>query len=121
RYFENSHEVVVQQPRMTFFLDDGKRQAHVQGTEGHLMLDGQEVQTLTLKGNVVVTLDDLRLDTDEATYVKARDLITSPAEVVMHGPTLDVQGRGMEVEVGPQHVRLLDDVHTVIRNNAARS
>ena len=39
----------------------------------------------------------------------------------MRGRTLDVSGRGMEVQVAPQHVRLLEDVHTTLRSNAAPS
>ena len=121
QYFEETHQVVVHAPRMTFYLDQGKRAAHVAGDQGRLVLDGQEVESLTLEGSVVVTLDDLHLETDEATYVRARDLIVSPAPVFMRGPTLEVHGRGMEVEVGPQLVRLLSDVHTTVRNDGTKS
>jgi LPS export ABC transporter protein LptC len=121
RYFDDTHEVVVREPRMTFYLDEGKRTARVEGAEGRLVVDGQEVESLTLQGNVAVMLDDLQLETEEATYVRARDLITSPAPVKLHGPTLEVHGRGMEVEVGPQLVRLLEDVHTTLRSDASRS
>jgi len=121
QYSVDTHQVVIREPRMTFFLEEGRRAAHVQGAEGRLVVDGQEVQSLTLRGAVAVTLDGLELETEEATYVRARDLITSPAPVTLRGPTLEVHGRGMEVEVGPQHVRLLEDVHTTLRSNADRS
>jgi len=38
--------------------------------------------------------------------------------VTMQGRALRVQGRGMEVDVGPQHVRLLEDVHTTVEKDA---
>ena len=117
QYFEKRGEIVVREPEMTFYLQDS-REAHVAGAEGHLLLADREVQTITLKGNVAVRLDDLELHTEEATYDRARDLITSPVEVTIRGRTLDVRGKGMEVEVGPQHVRLLDAVQTVVRNDA---
>jgi len=121
QYFEKRSEIVVREPQMTFFLDGGARRAHVTGAEGHVVLDGRELRSLTLRGSVSVRLDDLELETEEATYDHARDLITAPATVTVHGRTLDVRGRGMEVEVGPQHIRLLDDVHTTVRSNAAPS
>jgi LPS export ABC transporter protein LptC len=121
QYFEHEGLIVVLEPRMTFFLDEGQREAHVSGAEGRIALDGREVRSLTLRGAVAVRLDDLELETEEATYDRARDLITSPALVTIRGRTLQLSGRGMEVEVGPQHVRLLDDVHTTLRTDAARS
>jgi LPS export ABC transporter protein LptC len=121
QYFEQSSEVVVSEPRMTFFLKEEGRSARIAGTEGRITLDGHEVKRLTMRGKVVVKLDDLEMETDEATYDRTRDLITAPGVVTMRGRSLAVQGRGMEVDVGPQHVRLLDDVHTTVRNDAAAS
>ena len=47
--------------------------------------------------------------------------ITAPGDVTIHGRTLDVRGHGMEIQVGPQHVRLLADVHTRVHGNARPS
>jgi LPS export ABC transporter protein LptC len=121
QYFESDNALVVREPRLTFYLDQGARQAHVAGAEGHLVLDGRELRTVTLRGGVSVRLDDMELETEEATYDRARDLITSSALVTVHGRLLDVRGKGMEVEVGPQLVRLLDEVHTTVRFDGARS
>ncbi len=121
RYFEKQDEVVVREPRVTLFLSDGVRQAHIAGRTGHLRLEGREVRTVTLQGSVEVRLDDLEMTTEQATYERARDLITAPGPVTIRGRTLDVRGRRMEVDVTPQHVRLFDDVHTVVRSNGTAS
>ena len=124
QYFEQSKEIVVREPRMTFFLERDNRQVHVSGTEGHMTLEGEsrgELRVLTLRGSVVVQLDDMELDTEEATYDRTTDLITAPQLVTIHGRTIDVKGHGMVLHVGPQQVRLLEDVHTVLRSNAATS
>jgi LPS export ABC transporter protein LptC len=121
QYFEQDGAIVVIEPRMTFFFEDGAREAQVSGAEGRIALDGRELRSVTLRGKVAVRLDDLELETEEATYDRSRDLITSPALVTIRGRTLELRGRGMEVEVGPQHVRLLDEVHTTLRADAARS
>jgi len=122
QYFEASKEIVVHEPVMTFFLEKDNRQVHVSGDEGHLHLDdgdGRELKGFTLKGSVVVQLDDIQVETEEATYDRAEDLITAPKVVTLHGKTLDVRGVGMELHVGPQQVKLLDDVHTVVKSHAA--
>jgi LPS export ABC transporter protein LptC len=121
QYFDKQDEIIVREPQITFYLADGVRRAHVSGAEGRLVLAGRELKTFTLRGGVTVRLDDLEVETGEATYDRARDLITSPGPVRMRGRTLDVSGRGMEVQVTPQHVRLLEDVHTTVRSDAAPS
>jgi len=56
---------------------------------------------------------------DEARYDHAADRIVAPGLVAIHGKTLDVRGQGLEVDVTPRRVRLLGDVHTVLRSDAA--
>src|SRR5512145_1055922 len=121
QYFEENAEIVVVEPRMRFFLEEGEREARVDGREGRIHLEGRELDAITLRGNVKVMLDDLELETEEATYDRTRDVITSPALVTVRGRTVELSGRGMEVDVGPQLVRLLDDVHTTLRSDAAAS
>jgi LPS export ABC transporter protein LptC len=121
QYYESENALIVREPRLTFYLEEGARQAHVVGAEGHLVLDGRDLRSLTLRGGVSVRLDDLELRTEEATYDRARDVITSSAVVTVHGRLLDVRGKGMEVEVGPQLVRLLDDVQTTVRVDGTAS
>jgi len=121
QYFQETDEIVVREPRMTLFMKDSGRECRVSGTEGRLTLDGRELRALTLRGAVDVRIDDMQLETSQATYDRARDLITSSELVTIRGRTLEVHGRGMEISVGPQQVKLLDDVHTTVRSDASRS
>jgi LPS export ABC transporter protein LptC len=118
QYFEQDDQIVVVEPRMTFFMKDDGRVAHLSGAEGRITMAGHDVRMLTVRGAVALRLDDLELETEEATYDRAHDLITAPGQVTLRGRTLDVRGRGMEVDVGPQHVRLLEDVHTTVHGEA---
>jgi LPS export ABC transporter protein LptC len=121
QYFERDNQIVVIEPRMTFFLKDEGRTAHLAGAEGRITLDGHEVSAITLRGSVAVHLDELELETEEASYDRSRDRITAPGMVTVRGRTLDVRGRGMEVDVAPQHVRLLENVRTTVHADAAAS
>lgn len=121
QYFENDQQVVVQQPEVTFFMEEEGRRARLVGSEGRLTLDGKELAAVELRGEVVLLIDDLEFRTEEAHYDRAADRIAAPGTVTIRGKTLDVEGVGLEVDVGPKRVRLLGDVRTVLRSDADRS
>ena len=102
---------------------DGALQARVDRRRGAPRRStGASSSPSTLDGDVVLWLDDLELRTDEATYDRARDLITAPGAVDDHADATSTCRRtGMEVDVTPAALRLLDDVHTVLRSDAATS
>lgn len=120
QYHEGDGALVVQNPHVTFYMDDGKRRAELTGEEGRLKLDGKELSAVTITGEVVLLLDDLEIRTDTAHYDHEEDRIKAPGVVTIHSKTLDVRGLGMEVEVTPQVMRLLGEVHTVLRNDAKK-
>jgi len=121
RYFDDQDAIVVRAPEVTFFLEDGTRRTTLSGAEGRLQLAGQELETVTVEGDVRVTFDDLEFRTAQASYERARDLISAPGAVTITGKALDVQAEGMEVLVTPQQVRFLARVHTVLRLDVAGS
>ena len=121
RYFDDQNAIVVQKPEVTFFLDDGARRATLKGTEGRLQLDGQELESVNVQGDVRLVLDDLEFRSATASYERDKDLISAPGPVTITGNTMDVKAEGMEVQVTPQQVRLLAQVHTVLRLDGAGS
>ena len=120
QYTDNNQQVIVQKPRVTFHLEGEGRRAELVGAEGRLTLDGKELSAVTIEGDVVLLLDELEFRTDRATYDRAADRIAAPGVVTIRGKTLDVRGNGLEVDVTPKRVRLLRDVHTVLRNDATK-
>lgn len=121
QYFEKENAVVVRQPKVTFSMDDGARRGELTGTEGRLVLVDRELESMVLRGDVVLKLDDLTLNAAEATYDRTRDLITVPGDVKIIGKELDLAAHGMEVDVTPQLVRFQGDVRTVLKDDAERS
>jgi LPS export ABC transporter protein LptC len=122
QYFEKENAIVVKQPELTIYTSTGALQAWLTSDEGRLFLEDQkEVTSVALTGSVVVWLQDMELHTEVATYDKPRDLITAPGAVTITGRDLDVHATGMEVDVTPQRIRLLDAVHTVLRSHAEQS
>jgi len=123
QYYQKQGEIVVRVPEVTIYTEEGVQRAWLTGKEAHLGLvdDGKEVGSMELRGDVVLWLDDLELRTETATYDRDRDLITAPGAVIITGRTMNVNADGMEVDVTPQHIRLLENVHTLLKPNAAGS
>ena len=123
QYYQKQNEIVVRVPEVTIYTEEGVQRAWLTGKEAHLGLldDGKEVGSMELRGDVVLWLDDLELRTDTATYDRDRDLITAPGAVTITGRTMNVNANGMEVDVTPQHIRLLENVHTLLKPNAEGS
>ena len=123
QYYQKQNEIVVRVPEVTIYTEQGVQRAWLTGKEAHLGLvdDGKEVGSMELRGDVVLWLDDHELRTDTATYDRDRDLITAPGAVTITGRTMNVNADGMEVDVTPQRIRLLENVHTLLKPNAEGS
>ncbi len=121
QFFQENGEVVVASPKVTLYLTDGRRQAHITGKEGRLHLNGKDVRTIDLVGDVKVTLDDLQFTAERATYDEQDDVIHVPGDIVLVGNTVDVRGHGLEMHVKPQVVRVLRGVTTVLQGHDAKS
>jgi len=119
RYFEKDNAILVEAPELSIYTASGTLQAWLTGKEGRLVVEGEqkELTSVELTGAVVVWLEDMELRTDLASYDRPRDLITAPGAVTITGRDLDVHAEGMEVDVTPQRIRLLADVHTVLRSH----
>jgi LPS export ABC transporter protein LptC len=120
QYYQKQNEIVVRAPEVTIYTEQGVQRAWLTGKEAHLGLvdDGREVGSMEIRGDVILWLDDLELRTATATYDRDRDLITAPGAVTITGRTMNVNADGMEVDVTPQHIRLLENVHTLLKPNA---
>jgi len=122
RYFAKDNTVVVRAPEVSIYTKGGTLQAWVTGEEGRLVLAGQEeLASVVLTGSVVLWMGEIEMRTDQATYDRQGDLITAPGAVTITGRDMDVHAQGMQVDVTPQLIHLLDDVRTVLRSDAAPS
>jgi LPS export ABC transporter protein LptC len=123
QYYQKQNEIVVRLPEVTIYTEQGQMRAWLTGKEAHLGLvdEGREVGSMEIRGDVILWLDDLELRTGTATYDRDRDLITAPGAVTITGRTMNVNAEGMEVDVTPQRIRLLENVHTLLKPNAEGS
>src|SRR2546430_10175628 len=93
QFFEQENQIVVLEPRVTFFMKEEGRKAHLKGAEGRITLDGHEMKAVTLRGGVAVEPDDREPQTAGATYDRAKGLISSPGHGANPGRTARLPGR----------------------------
>jgi LPS export ABC transporter protein LptC len=106
--------VVVTQPTVSFFLEDGRVVA-LRGNEGKIYLGGRDLQLVELAGDIDVQLGDYALHAEHATYDRRSDAIVAPGKVEISSDTFDVHGEQMEVSIGSQRLKLSGGVETTLR------
>ena len=81
-----------------------------------LKLEGPEgLSAANFFGNVVIVQDNkTTLETDQANYDKAKDLVTAPNLVKVTSDKMTLEGIGMEVVVSTKDIRLLKQTKTLL-------
>ncbi|MEO8603591.1 MAG: LPS export ABC transporter periplasmic protein LptC [bacterium] len=113
QYREGEGVVAVRQPSVALFLRDG-REVSMRGTSGTLFLAGKELHRIEVDGAIDVQLGEYALTTEHASYEADRDLVLAPGAVQIRGKGVELQGEGMEVEIGPQRMRLTQRVQMTL-------
>jgi LPS export ABC transporter protein LptC len=82
------------------------------GPGEHIMVKADEglfhtkTRVLTLKGQVEMKRGDLLIQTSVATYMPDERVLLAPADVVLTGPRLKVEGKGLRVELAEKKLVL---------------
>jgi LPS export ABC transporter protein LptC len=119
QYYEEDHQIVVDEPEVNFFVKDDQGVVSVKGQQGKIMLDGREMDRVDLDGGIELKFRDYLVKTDKAYYQRADDSVVSPGAVVVTGDGLTLSGERMTVEMGSQRVRVEGKVRTVLEKAAA--
>jgi len=114
QYYEDEEMVVVKEPTVSFYLEDGRVVA-LRGNEGKVYLGGRDLQSVEMIGDIDVQLGEYALRAEKATYDRRSDAIVAPGEVEISGDSFDVRGEQMEVSVGSQTLKLSGGVETTLR------
>jgi len=114
QYHEDEGMVVVTEPVVSFFLEDGRVVA-LRGNEGKVYLGGRDLQLVELVGGIEVELGDYAVRAEYASYDRRTDVVIAPGKVEISGDTFDMRGQQMEVTVGSQRLILSGGVETTLR------
>ena len=97
-YFKNDKAVEVIAPKVVFY-EGGERIGEVSAAKGRLYLDGTEVQSVEVTGEVLFELGRMRVRTDNLTYDRASGHIKARGLARVEAAELDLAGTDMTVDM----------------------
>lgn len=97
-YFKNDKAIRILEPKVIFY-EGGERAGEVSASEGKLYLDGTEVLSVTVSGNVRFEIGRLSLATENLTYDRATNHIRAPGEARVEAAELSLTGTDLAVDM----------------------
>ena len=119
RYFEEEDAIVVTEPKVSFYLEEGDGAISVSGASGRIVLNGREMDRAELEGGIEVRFRDYLVQTELAVYDREQGTVVSPQDVSVTSEGLTLTGGAMTVEMDAQKMRIDGAVETVFRDAGA--
>jgi LPS export ABC transporter protein LptC len=114
RYFADSNAVVIDTPEVSLYFSDGEAVA-LRCREGTLHLDGEsELLHIELRGNLEMQMGSISLKTDQATYDRQKNTISSDGVIHVVGQGFTLEGKGYTVAVNTKRLTLNTEVYTTV-------
>jgi len=110
-YDKDQRQAVIHKPRFLYYDKNGEV-AEASADIAHVYLNEKELEKMQLEGGIEISYSGYLLNSQEATYLPAKEQIMMPQRTTLTGEGLELQGATMEVDLGESKVRLLRDVKT---------
>jgi LPS export ABC transporter protein LptC len=110
-YDKDQRQAVIHKPRFLYYDKNGEV-AEASADIAHVYLNEKELEKMQLEGGIEISYSGYLLNSQEATYLPAKEQIMMPQRTTLTGEGLQLQGASMEVDLGESKVRLLRDVKT---------
>lgn len=111
RYLKGENQALIKKPRLVFYDKEGKT-IEATGDEGRLFFLNEELEQMKLQGSIRVAYQGYVLETEEASYLKAKNQVVAPGKVNLKNAGLELEAVGMEIALGEEKIRLLNGVKT---------
>lgn len=116
QYFRDQKEAVIKKPRFYYYDKKGET-AETYGDEARIYLNDKELEKLVLSGGIRVNFQGFVLQSEEASYLPAKDQIVLPTRTKVVGDGFELEGSRMEVELESKKIRLVNNVKTKLEPN----
>ena len=110
-YDKDQRQAVIHKPRFLYYDKNGEV-AEASADIAHVYLNEKELEKMQLEGGIEISYSGYLLNSQEATYLPAKEQIIMPQRTTLTGEGLQLQGASMEVDLGESKVRLMRDVKT---------
>jgi len=114
QYYEDEELIVVSEPLISLFMEDGRAVA-LRGAEGRVFLEGGDLRRVELTGGIRVQFGDYVLETEQAQYDRHDDTIVAPGSVHISGRALNLTGERLEIQVSTHRLLLREHVEMVLQ------
>lgn len=113
QYLEDQNQVVVRNPRTTFYIGDGE-QVTASGSQGLVEFKGKDLQKATLEKAVEIHVRGFVVRAEHAIYDRDADRIVANGPVTIDGAELRVAGNDMVVFVKESRFELKRPVRVTV-------
>jgi LPS export ABC transporter protein LptC len=97
-YFKNDKAIEILGPKVIFY-EAGERAGEVSADKGRLYLEGTDVQSVEVSGNVLFEIGRLRVRTENLTYDRETNHIVAKGEARVEAAELSLTGTGLVVNM----------------------
>lgn len=97
-YYKNDKAIEIVAPKVIFY-EGGERVGEVSAAKGRLYLDGTEVLSVEVSGDVLFEIGRLSLRTQNLTYDRATNLIRARGEARVEAAELSLTGTDLAVDM----------------------
>ncbi len=114
RYFADTNAVVIDTPEVSLYFSDGEAVA-LRCQEGTVHLNGEsDLLHIDLRGNLEIQIGAISLKTDQATYDRQKNTISSDGVIYVVGQGFTLEGKGYTVAVDTKQLTLKAEVYTTV-------
>lgn len=114
RYFADTNAVVIDTPEVSLYFSDGEAVA-LRCQEGTVHLNREsDLLHIDLRGNLEIQMGAISLKTDQATYDRQKNTISSDGVIHVVGQGFTLEGKGYTVAVDTKQLTLNAEVYTTV-------
>ncbi len=113
-YYKNQKAVIIQRPRVVFF-DKGEPVVTIEGVEGRLYLDGSDVQAVELDGDVILQLEQFRIQASNLAYDHTSEEVRVRGKMELTSPEMELSGTDLVIDMVERRLTMQEDVRMVVR------
>ena len=116
-YFKNDKAIEILEPKVVFY-EGGERVGEVSAAKGQLYLEGTDVQSVEVTGNVLFEIGRLHVNTEKLTYDRATNHIRAEGEAHVEAAELSLTGTDLQVDMLERSVVIASGVKMTLRPKA---
>ena len=115
-YFRDERGIEIIEPNLIFY-DDGEKAGWISGDRGELIIEGNDVETVEMLGDVQLTLAQFEVTSTRLIYERVANIITAPGYAEIRSPELVLKGEGLTLDLDSRTLRVDAEVDMTLHKS----